>query len=300
MFSSEGLASFCSGNAEIGHRLVYNLELYFRLMLRWELVGNSGKGWKSVLGSLYKEASDRRHEESQLRIIDVDSRNLLSYLMLSELKDIITSEAVWPLFKDRWPPQDIFLAEFKIFNQLRHKAAHFRPLTDRDMRQLEKFKVMVVEMSAHYRQQRRGAKLIIAAEQLEKLPEEFQNGIQGWAADCAAQDGRWSDLVVKKMGKYLVVDVRLRAGSFAPRVVSRLVDDTGCDAIFLSINFGTGALRIYIPFALKADEAKLMLNGIKSFQSAEEDLVGDDFDLMPETFDFVMPYEVELPMDFRF
>lgn len=297
MFSSEGLASFCSGNAETGFRLVYNIELYFRLMIRWELVGNSAENWRSNLGELNKEARRRQTQEAELRLIDTDSRNLLDYLLLTEIKDLMVTTAVWPLFKDRWPPQDMFQSDFKWFNALRNKVAHFRTLTDRDLRMLDRFKDTVVDVTASYRRQKRGAKPLDPAS-LEGVSEGVRASVSQWAADCATHDGRWRFLSAKRIGKYLVLDTQLRVGSFAPDAVVRIVDAASCDAFFLCIDEPEGRVRIYLPVRLGDAVGQRLVDALYAFPTVDDSPLDDDEDVVGR-FDFVMPYEVELPMDFR-
>lgn len=298
MFSPEGLACFCSGNAETGYRLIYNIELYLRLVVRWELIAAKGDQWKSNLGALQGEARSRQTTEAEIRLIDTDPHNLLDYLTLTELKDLMLSDALWPFIKDRWPPRELLVSELKLFNNLRHKAAHFRSLTDRDLRRLDHFKSIVSDMTAYYRRVKRGAKEL-GVEAVAALPEHFAAPLTQWVEDSASPDGRWRNLTVRIIGKYLVADAQLRAGSFAPDAVTDLVNGTGCDAFFLSLDTARGQMRAYFPQSLSEKAAKKLLPRLFSLPCPDDRLLDDDLDGAEERLNFVMPYEVELPMEFR-
>jgi hypothetical protein len=295
VFSPEGLATFCVGNAENGYRLIYNIESYMRLMLRWELVGACGVKWKDALGDVRKKAEGRQSTERELRHISTDERNLLPYTLLSEIAEVMTSSGVWPLFKDAWPRQDLLTADLAVFNAARAKVAHFRQLTDRDMGAIDRFKTIVIDMTAHYRKQRRLQRQLDPANL--DLPSRLKQPIKRWAGDTEKDDGRWATVRVRTLPNYAVVDAQLRSGSFTPTAVSRLIDETGIDALFLCLDQGPGSLRAYLPLCLKEDEARALVEGLWSFQAIEDDFQEDEEEA--EIFDFVMPIEVELPMDFR-
>ena len=296
MFSPDGLSTFCSGDAEKGYRLIYNIEIYLRLMLRWELVGEFGHLWKTMLGDAHADAKRLLEEEQALKLIDADERNILSYTLLTQIKATMISEKVWPLFKDQWPPQDMFLADFKTFNHVRHKAAHFRRLTARDMGVVERFETIVTEMTSHYRKQRRNTGTVTLAEP-RGVPETMKPLLTDWAEDCETEDSRWVSIGFRRMSKYLVVDAQLRHGAFSPSAIGHLVDTSKTDALFLGLDATRGALRAYIPVALEERQVKLLIPALRSFQKVEEELYPED--IKDEIFDFVVPLEVELPMEFK-
>jgi len=295
VFSPEGRANFCSSDAQEAYRLVYNIEMYLRHMVRWELVAKAGRDWKTLLGNAGNAADARRRNERELRLIDADERNLLSYLLLTELKDVMTSEAVWPIFKNRWPPQDLFLADFKIFNAIRAKVAHFRPLTTLDMRAIDRFRSIVEQMTAHYRGQQRAEKQLDP--DAPGIPEPIVEPIKDWIRECASGTGRWASLAVSAVHAYVVIVARLRIGSFAPSAVSALIDGTRCDALFLSIDEPAIALKAYLPRCLKEREAVAMMAGLRGFGLVEDELFPDEGE--PEHFDFSVPFDLPLPMQFR-
>src|SRR5579871_5192712 len=99
MFGIDDDAMFCQPSCESAYNRLYNIEAYLRFMLRWELVGEFAEHWKDQLGEALKEASERLDQEQALRIIDADTFNIMSYMMLGDLKDIMLREKVWPLFK---------------------------------------------------------------------------------------------------------------------------------------------------------------------------------------------------------
>lgn len=293
MFRPDGQADFCSGNAEDGYRIVYNVEVYLRHMLRWEIVAKGGKQWRTLLGETNAKASALQRKERDLRIIDADERNVLSYILLTELKDAMVSDAVWPLFKGSWPPQDIFSSSFKIFNALRSKVAHFRKLTARDMRQIDTFNTLVMEMTAHYRVQRRATRVIPS----DSAHETLKPSIDDWRDAITAGDDIWQDLSLGAVHAYLIVELSIRSGTIAGDAISSLVDRAGTDAFFISIDDPRVRMRIYIPKSLKQEEAAKVIAAIRAIPV----VVGDMHDEHSEAeyFDLEVPFAVGLPMDFR-
>ncbi|MCP3733838.1 hypothetical protein M9979_02965 [Sphingomonas sp. RP10(2022)] len=293
MFSADGRADFCSGNAEEGYRLVYNIEAYLRHMVRFEIVAARGRQWRTLLGAADATAKAAQRNERDLRIIDADERNILSYLLLTELKDVMLSEAVWLILKNRWPPQDIFASSFKVFNALRNKVAHFRRLTDRDMRSVREFRTLVEEMTAHYRSQRRAIKPLTP----ETVPDPYRLIVEDWLASIALGEDQWQVPVVSRVHRYLVIEARLATGTIASDAISALVNGCGTDAFFLSIDGPRVQMRAYLPCILTAEEAQKVVKGLRELPIVTEDMLEEEADT--EAFDLEVPFEVLLPMDFR-
>lgn len=296
MFSPDGLSTFCSGDAETGYRLIYNIEIYLRFMLRWELVGARGHQWKDMLGDSRTNAVRLQDEERALKVIDADERNILSYTLLSEIKEAMISEKVWPLFKDNWPPQELFLADFKVFNHVRHKAAHFRRLTARDLGAVERFKDIVINMTSHYRRQRRAIGNVLAND-AKGIPPLMAPFVLGWMKACEDENSRWTSLGLRRLARYLIVDAQLRHGAFSQSAIAHFVEEAKTDAVFLALDPTRGALRAYIPTCLEEKQVKSLFPALIAFKKIEEELYPDD--ILDEMFDFVVPLEVELPMEFK-
>ena len=296
MFSPDGLSTFCSGDAETGYRLIYNIEIYLRFMLRWELVGARGHQWKDMLGDAKANATRLQNEERALKVIDADERNILSYTLLSEIKDTMISDKVWPLFKDDWPPQELFLADFKVFNHVRHKAAHFRRLTARDLGAVERFKTIVTDMTSHYRKQRRNIGAVAAGDE-RGLPPAMAAPLKEWVAACEAEDSRWASVGFRRVMQFLIVDAQLRHGAFAPSAVAHLVEQAKTDALFLALDETRGALRAYVAVCLDDKQARSLIAALIAFKKIDEELYPED--VVDEMFDFVVPFEVELPIEFK-
>ncbi len=296
MFSPDGLSTFCSGDAESGYRLIYNIEIYLRFMLRWELVGAHGHQWKGLLGEAKTNALRLQGEERALKVIDADERNILSYTLLSEIKETMISDKVWPLIKDDWPPKELFLADFKVFNHVRHKAAHFRQLTARDLGAVDRFKGIVTDMTSQYRKKRRNAGSV-AIDDDRGIPPLMLPLLLDWMEQCTVADSRWSSVSFRRLTKFLIIDAQLRHGAFSPSAVGHFIDNARSDALFLGLDATTGALRAYLPVCLEERQINTVIPALMAFLKVEEELYPEDME--DEMFDFVVPLSVELPMEFR-
>jgi hypothetical protein len=122
------------------YSLLYNIENYLRGTVRWELRGIAGHQWLGhVDGETAKIARRRAKQEQALVFINPVQGGLLSYLHLSELKDVIL-DAVWDKsLRDRWPPKELVQGEFRKLIAVRNKSAHFREVTERDLRVVRRF-----------------------------------------------------------------------------------------------------------------------------------------------------------------
>jgi len=122
-------------------KALYEIESYIRLIVLWELKGNYGLSWKGVIPEeLIREITKRQNQEIQLGCVEVNNSNLLSYLNLSELKDLLVNTDLWELsFRSYWGAQDIVLSDFKRLIAVRNKMAHFRSVSTRDVRLVNRF-----------------------------------------------------------------------------------------------------------------------------------------------------------------
>lgn len=143
---------WCSSDDQACFRTLFCVETYLRLVVRWELRGRHFREWRGVLnGEVVKEAKQRMEQEREVGVIDAYKSGLLSYLNLSELKDIITDTLWSDAFKGRWPSQDIVRSEFKKLLAVRNKVAHFRPVTPRDARVVSRFAEDLRDWTESYR-----------------------------------------------------------------------------------------------------------------------------------------------------
>ena len=133
-------SNFCRSVDISGHSFLYEIEVYLRLLIRWELRGHYGTQWKGVIKSdHFNNATDRRSQEAALGYLDANSNSVLSYLNLSELKDIILETKMWEKAFSSWGAKDLIASDFKKLIAARNKVAHFRAVTKRDFRNILRF-----------------------------------------------------------------------------------------------------------------------------------------------------------------
>lgn len=106
-----------------------------------------------------------------------------------------------------------------------------------------------------------------------------------------------STVRVGMVPSHAVIDPQLRNGSISMSAVAPLVDATRIEAFFLCLDRSPGMLRVVLPHCLLEDDAKRLVGGLWSLRAMDDDLHEDDQE--EEIFDFVLPIDVRLPMDFR-
>lgn len=293
MFAPDGKAVFCQPACQAAYERLYNIESYLRHMLRWELVGKFAENWTQPIADRLKEAEERRQHEGNFRVIDADERNLMSYLMLTDIRDTMMEDAVWPLFKDDWPPLEHFKTTFQLLIALRNKNAHYRAVTARDLRTLDRIEDNLIDFTARYGRDRR----TIRSVEPDKLPAPFKDPVVGWAQSITADEGVWDSLNLGRVGPYLVVMARAREGSLPNDSIDLLLK-ARADCFFAGFEAASGRLDIYLPMTIGAKQAERLIaaaQGLKT-QAVEIDAGLDD-----ETprLDYVFPVEVQLPVGFR-
>ncbi len=88
--------AFCSLRDIEAISNLFDVEAYLRLLIRWELRGSLGINWKGAIPSvLVSNAKSKREQEIESRCVDARTLDTLSYLNLSELKEIIISSCLW-------------------------------------------------------------------------------------------------------------------------------------------------------------------------------------------------------------
>ena len=295
MFGAHGVVCFCSDEDLGAYRRLYNLEAYLRHMVRWELVGLFGHEWFDKLGGIRTSALKTRKDEQELRIIDYDRRNALSYTVANDLQTTIDG-VLWAQISGWMPPAEILFAELTVLRALRNKSAHLRRLTPRDLRSLDRIELTFVHCTANYREVRREAVSITSASSRE-VPASIRPALRAWVQDANAPDGRWTTLTMQLVGSYLRIDARLRVGAFHPEAVARAVDAAGTDAFFLCLDEPVGLISVYIPNCLERARATSLVNALRNMTTIGDALQEDSIEV--EYFDFVFPGTVELPAALR-
>jgi hypothetical protein len=145
------LCTFCHPDDEEAGALLFDIETYLRLVVRWEASGLQGAAWKSFIPpELQKQIGEKLSQERGVGYLDARPASPLSYLTLAELKDIITGP-MWAGDFRRWGALELVLGDFRKLIAVRNKIAHFRPVTARDLRNVIRFAEDLIEWTAHYR-----------------------------------------------------------------------------------------------------------------------------------------------------
>lgn len=293
MFGPDGTAVFCQPDCQNAYQRLYNIESYLRHMLRWELVGKFAENWTQPIKERLKEADERRQHEGNFKVIDADDRNLMSYLMLTDIRDTMTEEAVWPLFKDDWPPLEHFKATFQLLIALRNKNAHYRPVTPRDLRTLDRIEDNLMDFTARYGRDRRKIRSV----EPDKLPEPFKVPVVTWAQSITPDEGVWDSLKLGRVGPYLVLMARAREGALPPDSIDLLLK-AKTDCFFAGFEATSGRLDLYLPMSVGPRQAERIIAAAQALETQGVEVEEGFADEVPR-LDYVFPIEVQLPVGFR-
>lgn len=149
---------FIQERDEQSYNLLFDIEAFLRTLVRWESRGIQPKDWTGLINKqVLTTAKDRQKQERSLGYVDGRKSGILSYLTLSELKDILLGPLWERCIRINWPPQEIVKSEFKKLIAIRNKVAHFRPVTEKDMRVSIRFGEDLVDWTDHYRRLRKHA-----------------------------------------------------------------------------------------------------------------------------------------------
>lgn len=294
MFGQDDTALFCRPDCQRAYQQLYNIEAYLRFMLRWELVGGFAEHWRAQLADVLIEAESRLEQERALRIIDADELNIMSYMMLGDLKDVMFREAVWPLFKQSWPPQDLLQSDFKLLIAIRNKNAHYRPVTARDRRTIDRLQTLISEMTDHYRRERENA----FPKAPDKLPENLRGPAEEWVKTLEDEGSPWASVAVVKLEKYFRIDACLKRGSLPTDAVQKIVSDGRADCIFAGLDAPSGRLILYLPKNIGSAQAERLIRVASSLTPVETDLAPLSRE-EPPRLDYVFDTQISLPVPFR-
>lgn len=293
MFGADGKAIFCQPGCQDAYERLYNIESYLRHMLRWELVGAFAENWQDPISKLVQAAEERREHESGLRVIDADERNIMSYLMLNDIRDTMMGPSVWPLFKAYWPPMDNFKTTFQLLNALRNKNAHYRPVTARDLRTLDRIQEDLSDFTAHYAKERRAIRWV----EPTGLPEPFKGPVKAWSDQITAGEGTWGSLSLGRVGHYLCVMAATRSGVL-PANTMELILKARTDCFFAGLDPASGRIDLYLPMKINKAQSDRLIAAVTALRTEEVEIDAAFAEEGPR-FDYVFPIDVQLPVGFR-
>jgi Swt1-like HEPN len=110
-------------DAPMTYIYLWQLETWLRQMIYVEFKSELGADWSNIFQQ--EKAEKSQQGDTVMTHMPGPERQLLSFSSLSDLRKII--EARWdPLFKNYFPPQQIWSAKLSEVEQVRHRIAHFR------------------------------------------------------------------------------------------------------------------------------------------------------------------------------
>ena len=295
----------CSETECSSFSTLYNIENYLRLVLRWELSGQHGKIWTNKIPKeATEEAEKRKKQEKEIGYLDTIEGVLLSYLNLSELKDLIL-DLIWDYAckgKGHWPPKDVVRGEFKKLIAIRNKTTHFRPLTNRDVRVLKRFSEDLVDWSRHYRRQRE------YSDKLSKENPKIKDSIIKVLPNLAQSLKTWFDdadpsisLLVNFYPAHIGYTISLADKSFDKGTFKEILDQNKKVIAFCRVGNLANELTFYAPRNIPDDWHCNFLKEIINLSNHSIDLISSDTvkkDYFLAEYECVLPWEIELPIEF--
>lgn len=266
-------SSPCSLSDLQSYQTLFEVETYLRNLVRWELRGQCGVQWKSVIpADILRAAKDRETQERAVGVITPYEGGLLSYMNLSDLKDILLDKLWDSALKGDWPPLDIVKAEFKKLIAVRNKVAHFRPATALDARVVRRFAVDLGHWTRNLKQITEYAPTLSPSDG-KALPKFKKHGLEGSVTALAkAASGRGhGDWQISLHKHHVFVQVDGFTGSIRPGPLLTLVDRQAEFVTFCRLREQASGAGISMPLALGA--AVISKVGLAFLQSLSEDPV---------------------------
>ena len=282
--------------------LLYDIENYLRIVVRWELKGQKGKQWLgSIPDTVLETARARQQQEREIAYLDPREGGPLSYLHLSELKDIIVGPLWSTAFKRQWPPQDVVEAEFKKLIAIRNKSAHCRPVTRRDVLVVSRFAEDLSHWSRHYRQQREYATAVASPhDETESFSARGFSQLVDWASN------HWETpslriCALKWYGNHVGVSGYFAAGQISPRAFRNFV--SAKEKGFTFFQLGDAARSFEIFFSAIMDDAEIT-DAMTLLHDLATQCIDDDTELdlaneyMLASHEAIISDQVRMPLEF--
>jgi hypothetical protein len=266
------------------YRTLFEIESYLRWLARWELRGNGGAEWLGLLPEeLLAEVRVRIRQEQEARVVDDLKSGLLSYLHLSELKDLLCTTLWDRCLAKQWPDREVVIAEFKQLIAVRNKVAHFRPVTAWDVGVVRRFSEYLERWSKRYRTVREMSAVWKPEEDSGGLRSEVQRRI-GWSVEEIGRDlllameggGAVSDGWVGCVGHHLTVGIRFRDGALPASGFLVWLDGHERLVSFLRVGDSGDALEVLIPAKAGAARSSDALRALFAVCAAGRGSVGGD------------------------
>lgn len=294
--------ALCSQDDQNAFRILSEVERYLRLTLRWELRGRRPRDWAGLISQVTTaEAKRRAVEERGLRYLDAMKSSVLSYMTLSELRDTILGSA-WALaFAQTWPPAELVKSEFKKLIAVRNKVAHFRSVSERDLRVVRRFAEDLVDWTRDY--QRVKSYQIAVTRDLDNVTADKLK-VSNLVRFLNAEDRRdRRSLSLYIVGHHYSVELDCQGQTFSAGAVQTHLDQFDAIVTFCRVGLLGDRLAFYIPRDCTPEEVERFL---KATISAGNE-VGEALSSVEVRVRFgfaeretVLPWAVDIPAHFRF
>ncbi len=278
--------------------LIYSLEHFLRIALRWELRGRHWKNWRGALPSeQYKCARKLQSQEQNDRVVDgMTNCSVLSYMTLRDLASVILG-SYWDDCFSRWlPKMSVAKADFEKLVAIRNKVAHFRPITERDAENLRGICGQIAALSQHYRRIRRGIRMLSQANLPENM-HEWDSVVHELTTPGSPHVG----VSLHQVSHHVAIEVSLRAGSFDPERLLRVLDTHESCLSFCRFKSLADGLCLYMPTVAGAEKFREIGGAVLEIAgnpheglSSEEVLV----ELEVASREDLLTWGVELPTEF--
>ena len=293
---------FCSVDDSDAFRLLFDLESYLRVLVRWELRGTRPCDWQGMISQeIRAEVKRRREQERSIGYLDERKAGELSYLLLSELKDLIVGP-LWDRFRYSWPPKDVIQAEFKKLLAIRNKVAHCRPVTERDARVARRFAEDIAEWTRHYRRERQSAPRI---DYSSGDGEAFFDRLPGWSGQWKVllQEGLTEKfrLVVEVRGHHVYVQGSAIQRSVEPSAVEDFMDSYQRVLSFCGLGKAGEELTCYVPRNARQEGTSDFLERMVGVLATAGELLSESearTKYRVAGWEGLLPGEMELPLEF--
>lgn len=298
----------CHENDQSCYQLLWAVESYLRTMVRWEVRAAGPRDWQGMIpAELLEEVKERQDQERRIGYLDERKSGLLSYLTLAELKDVLLEKLADRLRVLEWPPEDLLRSEFKKLIAIRNKVAHFRPVTERDLRVARRFAEDLADWTRAYRRIREYGRTISweAPDRHSQLTEGKirLDRVAGFWVDMA-KDGRLADLKAEVLlvGSYVALSMSCRAGSVNPQRFRKCAADLETAISFWRIGNLGEKVCCYSPIKIGDDEIVKAWTNVRDLMVDE--VPGLSSEAVRTEFEFaeregVMPWDLALPLEFR-
>ena len=287
--------------------LLFEIESYLRVMSRWELRGRYANEWLGILPGEFKgNAKQRMAQEREIGYLDPRKSSVLSYLNLSELKDLIVESALWgSFFKFYWPPQEVVRTEFRKLLAIRNKSAHFRPVTARDLRVAHRFAEDLVDWTRQYRRVQTNSRTLqwdsdeagsfLSCEGLSELESD-------WRVLVCSGDAKRFGLRIETVGHHLAFSLGIPEGSADPDLFLKLMEKYEVLVTFCRVSDLADRFTFYVPRKHDAKDMSGFFHGLQAMAGgAGLGLSSEDVRIRFELAEWeaILPWDFEMSTGFQ-